>query len=285
MASCGCKRPSGPALGLRRTPARLADSPLYDAATPLSRDPTTHGWCGRVERSGGGDAGRCDAPGPSLIRSHGAARAPPPRWRMATRVAARRHHHLTRDPDLASAVQTADCLPILWPTRGRSGSPRRMPAGADWPPGRRGGCRWRRWRARVRQPAHRISSWPSGRPSACCYEVGADVRDAMSGAASASERELERWFFRRGAADGSFDPSMPAVSQPNGGRITGSSTRAQPRGTSWNGRVSPPIASHASRSCALRAIRVCSVFVSPLTADQPAAWRRLFDEVEWPVVD
>jgi polyphenol oxidase len=116
--------------------------------------------------------------------------------------------HLTRDPDLALAVQTADCLPILLADT-RTGAVAAAHAG------------WRGLAARVPEVvvgalARQFDSRPwdlvvAIGPSigVCCYEVGADVRDAMSGAGF-SERELERWFFDAPQPT-AINPSLPAV--------------------------------------------------------------------------
>ena len=117
--------------------------------------------------------------------------------------------HLTRDADLALAVQTADCLPILLADP-QTGAVAAAHAG------------WRGLAARVPEVvvgalARQFGSRPSDLvvaigPSigACCYEVGADVRDAMS-VAGFSAQELERWFFDAPQPTAT-NPSMPAVS-------------------------------------------------------------------------
>jgi YfiH family protein len=116
--------------------------------------------------------------------------------------------HLTRDTALALAVQTADCLPILLADT-RTGAVAAAHAG------------WRGLAARVPEVvvgalARQFDSRPSDLvaaigPSigACCYEVGGDVRDAMSGAGF-SERELERWFFDAPQPT-AINPSLSAV--------------------------------------------------------------------------
>jgi purine-nucleoside/S-methyl-5'-thioadenosine phosphorylase / adenosine deaminase len=117
--------------------------------------------------------------------------------------------HLTRDADLALAVQTADCLPILLADP-RTGAVAAAHAG------------WRGLAARVPEVAvaalaERFGCHPGDLvaavgPSigACCYEVGADVRDATT-RAGFSNRELERWFFEKPQPN-AVNPSMPAVS-------------------------------------------------------------------------
>jgi YfiH family protein len=117
--------------------------------------------------------------------------------------------HLTRDTDLALAVQTADCLPILLADT-RTGAVAAAHAG------------WRGLAARVPEVvvgalARQFGSRPSDLvvavgPSigACCYEVGADVRYAMR-VAGFSEGDLERWFLDAPQPTAG-NPSMPAVS-------------------------------------------------------------------------
>jgi len=116
--------------------------------------------------------------------------------------------HLTRNTDLALAVQTADCLPILLADT-RTGAVAAAHAG------------WRGLAARVPEVvvgalARQFGSRPSDLvvaigPSigACCYEVGADVRDGMR-VAGFSEGELERWFFDAPQPT-AINPSLPAV--------------------------------------------------------------------------
>lgn len=115
---------------------------------------------------------------------------------------------LLREPDAAAAVQVADCVPMLAVDR-RTGAVAAVHAG------------WRGLAARV--PAAAVASLAhvfAARaadvlvalgPSigACCYEVGADVREAFVAAGFAPEA-LRRWFVDRPKpVDG--NPPLPRV--------------------------------------------------------------------------
>ena len=238
---------SGPAL---RCGALLPLAAHLFTTRSLASGIHNHGWGGRVGRKWRGRCGSMRTHLARLHQVHGAAVAlATARGRDALPPA---DIHLTRDTDLALAVQTADCLPILLADT-RTGAVAAAHAG------------WRGLAARVPEVvvgalARQFGSRPSDLvvaigPSigACCYEVGADVRDAMSGAGF-SEGELERWFFDARAADGQSIRRCPPC-RLNGGRITGSSTGGQPRGTSWNRSGVPPIA-FTSRRSAPRVIRI-----------------------------
>ena len=113
------------------------------------------------------------------------------------------------DPTLALTVQAADCVPLLIADR-RTGVVAAAHAG------------WRGMAARVPEVAvqalaRELGSGPAdlvavAGPSigACCYEVGADVRDAFKRAGFA-DALLDSWFF---AAPQPTDrnPSMPRLS-------------------------------------------------------------------------
>ena len=115
------------------------------------------------------------------------------------------------DPTLALTVQAADCVPLLIADR-RTGVVAAAHAG------------WRGMAARVPEVAVQVLARELGsRPAdlvavagpsigACCYEVGADVRDAFKRAGFAAAL-LDGWFF---AAPQPTDrnPSMPGLPDP-----------------------------------------------------------------------
>jgi hypothetical protein len=112
------------------------------------------------------------------------------------------------DPRSALAIQTADCVPLLIVDRrlracaavhaGWRGMAARAPAQAIDALQQQFGCR----------PGDFVAAiGPS--IGACCYEVGADVRDAFRGAGF-SEAELARWFSDR-PQPSPTNPSMPGV--------------------------------------------------------------------------
>jgi YfiH family protein len=114
------------------------------------------------------------------------------------------------DAAFALAIQVADCVPLLIADR-RTGAVAAAHAG------------WRGMAARVphltvaalgRQYGSRPEDLIAAiGPSigACCYEVGADVRDAFA-TAGFDDRDLDRWF--TGAAQPSeTNPSMPGLSR------------------------------------------------------------------------
>ena len=115
---------------------------------------------------------------------------------------------LTDQADLALAVQTADCLPILFADP-RTGAVAAAHAG------------WRGLAARVPEVAvgalaRQFGAHPSDLIAAigpaigaCCYEVGVDVREACR-AAGFGDRELDRWFFDEPQPT-AVNPSMPSV--------------------------------------------------------------------------
>ncbi len=127
-----------------------------------------------------------------------------------------RDHHreadviVSDDPSLALAIQTADCVPLLV-ADGRTGAVAAAHAG------------WRGLAARVPQVAVTTLAREFGsRPAdlvaaigpsitACCYEVGVDVREAFARGGFA-EAGLRRWFFASPQpTDG--NPSMPGLPQ------------------------------------------------------------------------
>jgi YfiH family protein len=99
---------------------------------------------------------------------------------------------LNRDPSIAVAIQTADCVPLLLADHA-TGAVAAAHAG------------WRGMAARVPETAVvSLVSEFRARPAdivavvgpsigACCYEVGVDVREAFV-RAGFSEAQLERWF-------------------------------------------------------------------------------------------
>jgi hypothetical protein len=115
------------------------------------------------------------------------------------------------DPSAALAVQTADCVPLLI-ADARTGGVAAAHAG------------WRGLAAGV--PAHAVEAMArefGSRPSdlvaavgpsigACCYEVGADVRDAFM-AAGFEAQQLSSWFFDCARPNGT-NPSMPGLRPP-----------------------------------------------------------------------
>ena len=118
--------------------------------------------------------------------------------------------HLTRETDLALAVQTADCLPILI-VDARTRAVAAAHAG------------WRGLAARVPEVvvgalAQQYGSRPADLvvaigPSigACCYEVGLDVRDAIA-RAGFDDRELASCFFAHPQPT-ARNPSMLSLSR------------------------------------------------------------------------
>ena len=117
---------------------------------------------------------------------------------------------VTDDADFAVAVQAADCVPLLVADR-RTGVVAAAHAG------------WRGLAARVPQATVRAlmqrfdsrladlvaAIGPS--IGACCYEVGADVRDAFVGGAF-SAHELTRWFYSDPQPTAT-NPSLPTLSK------------------------------------------------------------------------
>jgi YfiH family protein len=116
---------------------------------------------------------------------------------------------LTDDADLAMAVQTADCLPILLADP-RTGAIAAAHAG------------WRGLAARVPEVVVSALEQEFGTRAGdvivaigpaigpCCYEVGADVRDAIA-RAGFDDRELARCFFDDSQPT-MINPSMPSLS-------------------------------------------------------------------------
>jgi hypothetical protein len=114
------------------------------------------------------------------------------------------------DRRIAIAIQTADCVPLLIADR-RSGAVAAVHAG------------WRGMAARAPQKAvavlqEEFGSHPADLiaaigPSigACCYEVGADVRDAFAAAAFDVD-QLSRWFTDTPRPT-TRNPSMPSVAR------------------------------------------------------------------------
>jgi purine-nucleoside/S-methyl-5'-thioadenosine phosphorylase / adenosine deaminase len=119
------------------------------------------------------------------------------------------------DPSLALAIQTADCVPLLIADR-RTGAVAAAHAG------------WRGLSARVPEVAVNALARDFGsRPSdlvaavgpsiaACCYEVGADVREAFTRAGFAAS-ELDRWFSSapRPSTGNQSMPGLPHVPRAN----------------------------------------------------------------------
>jgi purine-nucleoside/S-methyl-5'-thioadenosine phosphorylase / adenosine deaminase len=117
---------------------------------------------------------------------------------------------VARDPDVAIAIQTADCVPLLIVDR-RTGAVAAAHAG------------WRGLAANVprvsieamtrefgSRPEDLIAAvGPSVGP--CCYEVGSDVRRHFE-VAGISGGALERWF-RAGPQPTPLNPSMPGLPQ------------------------------------------------------------------------
>lgn len=115
------------------------------------------------------------------------------------------------DPSAALAVQTADCVPLLI-ADSRTGLVAAAHAG------------WRGLAARV--PANAVGAMArefGSRPSdlvaavgpsigACCYEVGAEARDAFT-AAGFEAGQLSAWFFDRPRPNGA-NRSMPGLRPP-----------------------------------------------------------------------
>ena len=121
---------------------------------------------------------------------------------------------ITDDPAIAVAVQTADCLPLLFVDRQR-GAVAAAHAG------------WRGLAARVPEAAvGRMGADFGTNPGdllvaagpaigACCYEVGEDVRTAFA-AAGFSDVELGRWFLGNPLtlADNPPMAALPATPRP-----------------------------------------------------------------------
>jgi YfiH family protein len=116
---------------------------------------------------------------------------------------------VSNDPTVAAAIQTADCIPLLLADR-RTGAVAAAHAG------------WRGLAAGVPRAAvdalgHELGSHPAdlvavAGPSigACCYEVGADVRQRFAEAGFA-DATLDRWFFET-AQPTPRNPSMAGLS-------------------------------------------------------------------------
>lgn len=118
---------------------------------------------------------------------------------------------LNDDPEIAIAVQAADCAPVLMADR-RTGAVAAAHAG------------WRGLVARV--PAGTVEALArtfGSRPDdlivaagpsigSCCYEVGREVRDAFSAAGFSSDA-LGRWFLDR--------PDVSAGNPPRSGLLSG----------------------------------------------------------------
>ena len=115
---------------------------------------------------------------------------------------------ITSDPSIALAVQVADCVPLLVADR-RTGAVAAAHAG------------WRGLAASVPRVTVDALARQFGSAAAdlvaavgpaigaCCYEVGADVRDAFA-RAGFGEPLLAQWFFDRPQPD-AVNPSMPTV--------------------------------------------------------------------------
>jgi YfiH family protein len=115
---------------------------------------------------------------------------------------------LTDDRDVAVAIQTADCVPLLM-ADGRTGVVAAAHAG------------WRGLAAGV--PAVTVGTLAATFGSraadvivaigpsigACCYEVGRDVRDAFE-AAGFSNAQIEGWFLNRPHST-EVNPAMPGI--------------------------------------------------------------------------
>ena len=229
----------------------LVCEPLLDWADHLF---TTRGWTlGRTAPQPGGDgwAEVADAMGVAadrlrrLRQVHGAAvviaeqaRNPLPDADII----------LSTQPDLAVAVQAADCVPLLLVDR-RTGAVAAAHAG------------WRGLAARVpgetvQAMARAFGSRPEDLLAAigpaigpCCYEVGEDVRQAMAEQRSA--------------------PATPPTGlRRRGPAASGCSTRGRRRAGSLPRREFQPVRS-SPRSCARRATRMRS---APIAAtDRPRA--------------
>jgi purine-nucleoside/S-methyl-5'-thioadenosine phosphorylase / adenosine deaminase len=116
---------------------------------------------------------------------------------------------VTSESGIAITIQTADCIPLLLVDRRRRAV---AAAHAGWR-----GLAQRVPEVAVRAMAQRFGSAPSDLiaaigPSigACCYEVGADVRDVFVAAAFGGEA-LARWFFDAPQPTPQ-NPSMPTLS-------------------------------------------------------------------------
>ena len=115
---------------------------------------------------------------------------------------------LARDEAFAVAVQVADCVPLLI-ADARTGSVAAVHAG------------WRGLAARAPGVAvHALATEYGSRPGdlvgafgpsigACCYEVGADVRDRFAGAGFATA-DLDRWFLERPPGS-QRNPAIPGI--------------------------------------------------------------------------
>ena len=197
-------------------------------------------WMGRGGLGAWRRSGRPGAPPPGSRRDlrrrpRAGARAPLPPADI----------QVTRDPAIAMAVQTADCLPILFAdAREQAPCAPRMPGGVVL----LRACRrlpWGRWCSSSAR-GRRISSLRlADRFGACCYEVGVDVHEALR-AAGFGDGELPRWFFDA--------PQPTAVTlrcpqcRARGGRTTGFSTGGRRRAISLNAPACRRIALTSPRS-------------------------------------
>ena len=220
-ASSGCKRRAGPGA---RLPARSSRSRAHLFTTRAVAARPTRGRRRRTTALGRGRArarrrrrrsscasARCTARRSS---SRAASRARPTAAPDADII-------VSDDPALALAVQAADCVPLLIADR-RTGAV--AAAHAGWR-GLAAACPRRRSQALAREfgsrPADLIAAvGPS--IGACCYEVGADVRERSQRAGSRRGRST-RWFSRRPQPTRG-NPSMPGARAGAPRRITGSST-------------------------------------------------------------
>jgi len=126
------------------------------------------------------------------------------------------------DAATALAIKTADCVPILMADR-RTGAAAAVHAG--WR-----GLAARAPEAAVAELAARFGSVPDDLVvaigpaiSACCYEVGEDVRDRFAGAGF-DDQDLNRWFSDvplPSAANPSM-PQLPATRRPRHWFLTAS---------------------------------------------------------------
>ena len=101
---------------------------------------------------------------------------------------------ITNDPQVATAIQTADCVPVLIADTATGAV---AAAHAGWR-----GMAQRVPQATVEAMLNAFGTRPSQLvaaigPSigACCYEVGGDVRDRFA-AAGFNDRDMSRWFSR-----------------------------------------------------------------------------------------
>jgi YfiH family protein len=112
---------------------------------------------------------------------------------------------ITSDPQVAVAIQTADCVPVLIADTGTGVV---AAAHAGWR-----GMAQRVPLATVEAMVNAFGTRPSQLvaaigPSigACCYEVGGEVRDQFAGAGF-NEREMARWFSRESRPS----PTNPSI--------------------------------------------------------------------------